>query len=259
MKRSRAFTARSVSTSVERRPPRPRFPFSPKSLRRAIIAKVPRCARAAARSIRRSRAPRNRSRRSRFLARMSETTMRAARVTSPSEARLELVDVPVPQPHRGEVRIKIAACGICHSDFFVLHDAFPGITYPRIPGHEIAGTVDAVGDDVTGFARRRSRRRRVARRSRRNVRSLPPRRFHHVPQSPRSRHGVRRRLRAIHDRPARRRRARPRRPNAGGSRAADVRRRNHLQLAAQQRRARRRSRGDPRHRRTRPPRRAVRQ
>jgi D-arabinose 1-dehydrogenase-like Zn-dependent alcohol dehydrogenase len=83
---------------------------------------------------------------------MSDTTMRAARVSSPTAARLELVDVPVPQPLRGEVRIKVAACGICHSDFFVLHNAFPGITYPRIPGHEIAGTVDAVGDDVTGFA-----------------------------------------------------------------------------------------------------------
>jgi D-arabinose 1-dehydrogenase-like Zn-dependent alcohol dehydrogenase len=117
-----------------------------------INAKAPRCARAAARFIRRSRAPRNRSRRSRFLARMSDTTMRAARVSSPTAARLELVDVPVPQPLRGEVRIKVAACGICHSDFLVLHNAFPGITYPRIPGHEIAGTVDAVGDDVTGFA-----------------------------------------------------------------------------------------------------------
>lgn len=77
--------------------------------------------------------------------------MRAARVTSPTEPHLDLVDVPVRQPGRGEIRIKVAACGICHSDFFVLHDAFPGITYPRIPGHEIAGTIEALGDDVTGF------------------------------------------------------------------------------------------------------------
>ena len=78
--------------------------------------------------------------------------MRAARVNSPAEARLDMVDVPVPQPGRGEMRIKVAACGICHSDVFVLHNAFPGITYPRVPGHEVAGTVEALGDDVVGFA-----------------------------------------------------------------------------------------------------------
>jgi D-arabinose 1-dehydrogenase-like Zn-dependent alcohol dehydrogenase len=78
--------------------------------------------------------------------------MRAARVASPTEPRLDLVDLPVPQPGRGEMRIKVGACGICHSDFFVLHNAFPGITYPRVPGHEIAGTVEALGDEVTGFA-----------------------------------------------------------------------------------------------------------
>ncbi|HTA40087.1 MAG TPA: alcohol dehydrogenase [Candidatus Acidoferrales bacterium] len=83
---------------------------------------------------------------------MSEKTMRAARVASPTEPRLDLVDLPVPQPGRGEMRIKVGACGICHSDFFVLHNAFPGITYPRVPGHEIAGTVEALGDEVTGFA-----------------------------------------------------------------------------------------------------------
>jgi D-arabinose 1-dehydrogenase-like Zn-dependent alcohol dehydrogenase len=83
---------------------------------------------------------------------MSDKTMRAARIKSPTEPNFEMVDVPILQPGRGEVRIKIAACGICHSDFFVVHNAFPGITYPRIPGHEIAGTIEAVGEDVTGFA-----------------------------------------------------------------------------------------------------------
>jgi D-arabinose 1-dehydrogenase-like Zn-dependent alcohol dehydrogenase len=83
---------------------------------------------------------------------MSEKTMRAARVNSPAEPRLDMVDIPVPQPGRGEMRIKVAACGICHSDFFVLHNAFPGITYPRVPGHEVAGTVEALGDEVVGFA-----------------------------------------------------------------------------------------------------------
>jgi D-arabinose 1-dehydrogenase-like Zn-dependent alcohol dehydrogenase len=82
---------------------------------------------------------------------MSDKTMRAAQVSSPAEPRLEMVDVPVPTPGRGEVRVKVEACGICHSDFFVVHNAFPGLTYPRIPGHEIAGTIEAIGDEVEGF------------------------------------------------------------------------------------------------------------
>jgi D-arabinose 1-dehydrogenase-like Zn-dependent alcohol dehydrogenase len=84
---------------------------------------------------------------------MSDTkTMRAARVTSPDAARLEMADVAIPEPGQGEVRIKVGACGICHSDFFTVHNAFPGISFPRIPGHEIAGTVDRVGEGVDGFA-----------------------------------------------------------------------------------------------------------
>jgi D-arabinose 1-dehydrogenase-like Zn-dependent alcohol dehydrogenase len=78
--------------------------------------------------------------------------MRSARVNSPTEPKLELVEIDVPEPGRGEVRIKVEACGVCHSDAFTVFNAFPGITYPRAPGHEIAGTIDAVGDDVVGFA-----------------------------------------------------------------------------------------------------------
>jgi alcohol dehydrogenase/propanol-preferring alcohol dehydrogenase len=76
--------------------------------------------------------------------------MQAARVPSAGED-FELVDLPVPEPGSDEVRIKVEACGICHSDAFVKEAAFPGLELPRVPGHEVAGTVDAVGSDVTAW------------------------------------------------------------------------------------------------------------
>ncbi len=63
-------------------------------------------------------------------------------------ATLELVERELPEPGRGEVRVRVEACGICHSDAFTVEGSMPGIEYPRVPGHEIAGTIDAVGEDV---------------------------------------------------------------------------------------------------------------
>jgi D-arabinose 1-dehydrogenase-like Zn-dependent alcohol dehydrogenase len=63
----------------------------------------------------------------------------------------ELVERPIPEPGRGQVRIKVEACGICHSDVLVKDGLWPGLQYPRVPGHEIAGRVDAVGPDVVGW------------------------------------------------------------------------------------------------------------
>jgi D-arabinose 1-dehydrogenase-like Zn-dependent alcohol dehydrogenase len=63
-------------------------------------------------------------------------------------APFELVERDVPEPGPGSVRIKVQACGICHSDSFAKEGGFPGLQYPRVPGHEIAGVVDAVGGDV---------------------------------------------------------------------------------------------------------------
>jgi D-arabinose 1-dehydrogenase-like Zn-dependent alcohol dehydrogenase len=74
--------------------------------------------------------------------------MRAVQVSRP-KAPLELVEREIPQPGPGTVRIKVEACGVCHSDSVVVEGSFPGIEYPRIPGHEIVGTVDAVGPGVT--------------------------------------------------------------------------------------------------------------
>jgi D-arabinose 1-dehydrogenase-like Zn-dependent alcohol dehydrogenase len=64
---------------------------------------------------------------------------------------LELVERNIPDPGRGQVRIKVEACGICHSDALVKEGHWPGIQYPRVPGHEIAGRIDAVGADVSNW------------------------------------------------------------------------------------------------------------
>jgi len=61
----------------------------------------------------------------------------------------EVIDRDIPSPKKNEVLIKVEACGICHSDMFVKEGAFPGIDYPRIPGHEVVGIVENTGEDVT--------------------------------------------------------------------------------------------------------------
>jgi len=74
--------------------------------------------------------------------------MKAVQNSKPG-GNFEIVERPIPQPGRGQVRIKVEACGICHSDALVKEGHWPGIQYPRVPGHEIAGRIDAVGADVT--------------------------------------------------------------------------------------------------------------
>ncbi len=61
---------------------------------------------------------------------------------------LELGERPIPEPGPGQVRIKVQACGICHSDAMVRDGHLPGIEYPRVPGHEVIGVIDQVGPDV---------------------------------------------------------------------------------------------------------------
>jgi D-arabinose 1-dehydrogenase-like Zn-dependent alcohol dehydrogenase len=58
----------------------------------------------------------------------------------------------LPEPDRHEVRIRVQACGVCHSDSITVQGLMPGITYPRIPGHEVIGAIDAIGPDVDGWA-----------------------------------------------------------------------------------------------------------
>ncbi|MDE3155952.1 MAG: alcohol dehydrogenase catalytic domain-containing protein [Acidobacteriota bacterium] len=77
-------------------------------------------------------------------------TMRAALI-SRANGPFDLVERPIPAPGPGAVRIRVEACGICHSDAFTKEGTFPGVTYPRVPGHEVAGVIDAVGAGVTGW------------------------------------------------------------------------------------------------------------
>jgi D-arabinose 1-dehydrogenase-like Zn-dependent alcohol dehydrogenase len=75
--------------------------------------------------------------------------MRAIQI-SRSNGPFELVERDVPEPGAGAVRIKVEACGICHSDSLVKSGAMPGLQYPRVPGHEVVGAVEALGPGVTG-------------------------------------------------------------------------------------------------------------
>src|SRR6267142_1889102 len=70
--------------------------------------------------------------------------MRAAQIARPG-GPFEIVERPIPQPAAGWVRIKVQACGICHSDSLTKEGAYPGLQFPRVPGHEVAGVIDAVG------------------------------------------------------------------------------------------------------------------
>jgi NADPH2:quinone reductase len=75
-----------------------------------------------------------------------------AAVINEAGGEFELEAREVPTPESDEVRIAVDACGICHSDAFVKEGTYPGVSYPRIPGHEIAGRIDAVGDEVSQWS-----------------------------------------------------------------------------------------------------------
>jgi D-arabinose 1-dehydrogenase-like Zn-dependent alcohol dehydrogenase len=68
-----------------------------------------------------------------------------------AKAPFEVIEKEFPEPGPGHVRIRVQACGICHSDSLTKEGQFPGISYPRVPGHEVAGIIDAVGSDVPVF------------------------------------------------------------------------------------------------------------
>ena len=76
--------------------------------------------------------------------------MKAAQISKPG-GDWELVERDIPEPGAAQIRVKIEACGICHSDVLVKEGLWPGIQYPRIPGHEVAGKIDAIGDGVTSW------------------------------------------------------------------------------------------------------------
>jgi D-arabinose 1-dehydrogenase-like Zn-dependent alcohol dehydrogenase len=77
-------------------------------------------------------------------------SMRAVQV-SEAGGPFELVEREVPVPGRGEALVRVHACGICHSDSYAKEGGFPGVTYPHVPGHEIAGVIAALGDGAHGW------------------------------------------------------------------------------------------------------------
>lgn len=77
-------------------------------------------------------------------------TMKVAQITKPG-AGFQVVDREVPDPAAGHVRIKVQACGVCHSDVLTVEGLWPGMEYPRIPGHEVVGIIDEVGTGVSAW------------------------------------------------------------------------------------------------------------
>jgi propanol-preferring alcohol dehydrogenase len=81
---------------------------------------------------------------------MTTTINRAVQVCKPG--RLDVVERELTTPLPGQVRIRVEACGVCHSDSATVDGIFPGVAYPRVPGHEVVGRIDALGDGVQGWA-----------------------------------------------------------------------------------------------------------
>src|SRR5690349_6803783 len=76
--------------------------------------------------------------------------MKVAQISKPG-GDFELVEREIPKPGPGEVRIQVKACGVCHSDVLTKEGAWPGIQYPRVPGHEVAGVIDELGAGVSAW------------------------------------------------------------------------------------------------------------
>jgi len=84
----------------------------------------------------------------RRVAPITAAQMKAAQISKPG-AGFQIVEREIPEPDAGQVRIKVQACGVCHSDVLTVEGLWPGIQYPRAPGHEVAGIIDEVGDGVS--------------------------------------------------------------------------------------------------------------
>lgn len=78
------------------------------------------------------------------------STIRSAQVTEPG-GKFSIVEHEMPEPGRGQVRVTVEACGICHSDSAFINAGFPDVRFPLVTGHEIAGRIDALGDGVEGW------------------------------------------------------------------------------------------------------------
>lgn len=79
-------------------------------------------------------------------------TYKAVQVTQPG--KLEVVERAIVEPDFGQVRIRVEACGVCDTDSFTVQGGFPGLTFPRVPGHEVIGKIETVGPGVQGWKER---------------------------------------------------------------------------------------------------------
>jgi len=86
----------------------------------------------------------------RVAAKPTVAPMKVAQISKPG-AEFEIVEREIPEAGAGHVRIKVQACGVCHSDVLTKEGLFPGLQYPRVPGHEIAGVIDEVGAGVSAW------------------------------------------------------------------------------------------------------------
>jgi D-arabinose 1-dehydrogenase-like Zn-dependent alcohol dehydrogenase len=83
---------------------------------------------------------------------VAREAMTVAQISKPG-GDFEVVEREIPDPGTGQVRIKIQACGVCHSDVFTKEGMWPGIEYPRVPGHEVVGIIDEIGAGVSGWTK----------------------------------------------------------------------------------------------------------
>ncbi len=88
----------------------------------------------------------------RVAAKPAPALMKAAQI-SKAGSGFQIVEREIPEPGPRQVRIKVQACGVCHSDVLTVEGSWPGIQYPRVPGHEVAGIIDALGDNVSEWTK----------------------------------------------------------------------------------------------------------
>ena len=108
-------------------------------------------------------------------------TYKAIEITKPGT--FSLVERSVVPPGAGQVRIRVEACGVCHSDAGTVEAQLPGVAYPRVPGHEAIGRIEEVGPRRHDLEGRPARWSRVLRWRRRNLRDLSPWRHSVLPES----------------------------------------------------------------------------
>jgi D-arabinose 1-dehydrogenase-like Zn-dependent alcohol dehydrogenase len=84
--------------------------------------------------------------------RVAVAPMKAAQISKPG-GDFEIVEREIPKPGAGHVLIKVLACGVCHSDVLTKEGLWPGIQFPRVPGHEVAGLIEELGEGVSGWTK----------------------------------------------------------------------------------------------------------